>query len=338
MERHAVTEPSPLAEAQRKFADAVPFRATGAVACALAEALGHTLYTDVTAPHDLPPYPRAIVEGYVVHAEATRDASEDAPVSFRVAGEVRPGDGTFPELKPGQAVQVATGSILPDGPVAVARMWEARREGDTILVSRPFPPRFFAEEQGEEFAAGAVVLPASTVLEPAHIGTIASFGIERIEVARAPRVTLFSSGDEVIPYPEPMRPGAIRDSNAPMLAAAVRQAGGSPAFGGIMRDDFDAFVATARKALKKSDMLLISGGTAVGGRDFISDLVRAVGDLLVDGVPMKSGRPLIMGVADGKPVVCVAGHPPEALRGFRLFGSAAIDRLLGRNTPLPEDG
>jgi molybdopterin molybdotransferase len=82
---------------------------------------------------------------------------------------------------------------------------------------------------------------------------------------------------------------------------------------------------------------VVSGGTAVGGRDFISDLVKELGDLLVDGVPMRSGRPLIMGVAGGKPVVCVAGHPPEALRGFHLFGVAALDRLLGRDAPLPED-
>ena len=92
-----------------------------------------------------------------------------------------------------------------------------------------------------------------------------------------------------------------------------------------------------RQALGDSDMIVISGGTAVDGRDFISDLLRAVGELVVDGVPMRSGRPLIMGVADGKPLVCVAGHPPEALRGFRLFGAAAIDRLTGRDAGLPPD-
>jgi molybdopterin biosynthesis enzyme len=82
---------------------------------------------------------------------------------------------------------------------------------------------------------------------------------------------------------------------------------------------------------------VFSGGTAAGGGDFISNVIKAVGELLVDGVPMRSGRPLIMGVAAGKPIVCVAGHPPEALRGFRLFGVTALNRLLGRDLPLPED-
>jgi molybdopterin molybdotransferase len=122
-----------------------------------------------------------------------------------------------------------------------------------------------------------------------------------------------------------------------MLAAAVTAAGAAPVIGGIMRDDFDKFVAAVKSALAQSDMILISGGTAVGGRDFISDLVQAVGELLVDGVPMRSGRPLIMGHAQGKPIVCVAGHPPEALRGFRLFGIAALHRLTGCNAALPLD-
>jgi molybdenum cofactor synthesis domain-containing protein len=332
-----VSEENPLREAQERFAAAVPFRATGPEVCPLPDALGRTLYADFLAPEDAPPYHRAIVEGFLVNAAETGAAAEDRPVSFRVAGSVRPGEAECPVPGAGEAVQVATGSVVPDGPVAVVRMWEAKREGDGFSVTRPFPPRFFVEERGCDHARGSAVLPAGTVLDPAALGTIAGFGVDRAEVARTPRVALFSSGDEVVPYTEPIRPGMIRDGNAVMLAAAVTRAGGAAAFGGIMKDDFDGFVAAVKKALGAADMVLISGGTAVGGRDFVSDLVQAVGELLVDGVPMRSGRPLIMGVADGRPVVCVAGHPPEALRGFSLFGQAALDRLLGRDAPLPED-
>jgi molybdenum cofactor synthesis domain-containing protein len=332
-----VSEENPLKAAQERFSAAVPFRAMDADQCALQEALGRTLHADFTAPEDAPPYHRAIVEGFLVNAPETRGADEKVPKAFRITGKVRPGDATCPAIGPGEAVEVATGSIVPDGPLAVVRMWEAKRDGDGFTVTRPFPPRFFIEDAGCDHARGSVVLAAGTVLGPAELGVVATFGVERIALARAPRVCLFSSGDEVIRYTEAMRPGAIRDSNAVMLAAAIAQAGGAPTFCGIMHDDFDGFVAAARKALAKADMMVVSGGTAVGGRDFISDLVRALGDLVVDGVPMRSGRPLIMGVADGKPLVCVAGHPPEALRGFTLFGVPALDRLLGRNAPLPED-
>ncbi|MBI2779667.1 MAG: molybdopterin molybdotransferase MoeA [Gammaproteobacteria bacterium] len=332
-----MTDTSPLIEAQQRFAAAVPFRTLGAERCALSESLGRTLYCDLAAPEDSPPYHRVIVEGFVVNAADTREASESNPVLFSIIGEVKPGDSTCPAIAPGQALGVATGSIVSDGALSVVRMWEATRQGDSFTITRPFPPRFFIEDQGCDIKKGAVVLSAGTVLDPMNLGTVASLGIDTLDVARTPRVALFSSGDEVIPYTDPMHPGAIRDSNSVMLAAAIAQAGGVPVFGGIMSDDFDGFVAAATQALKDADMLVISGGTAVGGRDFISDLVRALGELLVDGVPMRSGRPLIMGVAQGKPIVCVAGHPPEALRGFNLFGVAAINKLLGRPADLPLD-
>lgn len=332
-----MTDASPLIEARQRFADAVPFRVVGSESCPLPQALGRTLYQDLAAPADAPPYHRVIVEGFIVNAADTQGASEEHPRSFSVIGEVKPGDAACPSIGPSQAVAVSTGSIAPDGAVAVVRMWEAKQQGAGFTITRPFPPRFFLEDQGCDVKKGAVVLRAGTVLDPAAIGTVASLGINTLEVARVPEVVVFASGDEVIPYTEPMRPGMIRDCNSVMLAAAITQAGGVPSFGGIMGDDFDAFVAGARAALQGADMLVISGGTAVGGRDFISDLVRALGELIVDGVPMRSGRPLIMGVAKGRPIVCVAGHPPEALRGFTLFGVAAINRLLGRNTDLPVD-
>ncbi len=332
-----MTETSPLREAQQRFADAIPWRRMAAETCSLEQALGRTLHQDVVAQMDSPPYPRAIVEGYLVASKATAGASEEQPLSFEITGSVAPGDSECPTPAPGCAIEVATGSIVPAGPYAIVRMWEAEREGEHFRITRPFPPGFFIEEQGCDVKQGSVVMRAGQTLDPAAIGTLASLGIAEVSVSAKPRVTIFASGDEVIPYTEPPRPGAIFDCDSVMLAAAVTQAGGIPHQGGIQGDDFDTFVATARQALEQADMLVIAGGTAVAGRDFISDLVRELGDLIVDGVPMRSGRPLIMGVAGGKPIVCVAGHPPEALRGFLLFGTAAIDRLLGRETTLPED-
>ena len=332
-----MTDPSPLTAAQQQFVAALPSRTAEANSVDLLEALGRVAYGDVTAPHDLPPYHRAIVEGFVVHTEDTRAASDAAPASFEVVGKVSPGDQTCPAFARGEAVEVATGSGLPDGPYTIVRLWEAKRDGERFAITRPFPPRFFIEEQGCDLRQGSVVLAAGTLLGAAEIGTLAALGIARVQVARRPRVTVYACGDEGIPFVRALRPGRIRDSNTPMLIAAVREAGGEPNAGGIIHDDFDVFVRAARQALNGTALLVISGGTAAGGRDFISDLVRALGELVVDGAPMRSGRPLIMGVAQGKPVVCVAGHPPEAMRGFRLFGGAAMNRLLGRDVPLPED-
>ncbi|ALP52240.1 hypothetical protein Tel_03255 [Candidatus Tenderia electrophaga] len=332
-----MSEKSPLPDAQETFINALAAGAMTAETVALDQALGRTLHADLKAPEDAPPYHRAIVEGFLVNTAETQGATQDKPKRFKVVGHVAPGDARCPSVGSGEAVEVHTGSILPDGQVSIVRMWEAQRDGDQISISRPFPPRFFIEDQGCDIQQGDTIISAGTLIEAAHIGTLASLGLDQVQVARQPRVTLFASGDEVIPYTAGLKPGMIRDCNSPMLAAAVRSAGAVPALGGIMGDDFDSFVGAVKQALQDADMIVIAGGTAVGGRDFISDLIKQVGELLVDGVPMKSGRPLIMGVADGKPLVCVAGHPPEALRGFKLFGVPAIAKLLGREEELPQD-
>ncbi len=332
-----MSETSPLVEAQQKFINAVPAQRMTAETIAIDKALGRTLYSDFNAPEDSPPYHRAIVEGFLVNTAETRGASEEAVISFKVVGSVAPGDAECPSFGAGEAIELQTGSILPDGQVSIVRMWEAKRNGDSFSISRPFPPRFFIEDQGCDINKGDTIISAGTILTPQHIGTIASLGLGEIAVASQPRVTVFASGDEVIPYTAPFKPGMIRDCNSPMLEAAVSAAGGQATLGGIMGDNFDAFVDAVRNTLNEADMIVISGGTAVGGRDFISDLISEVGELLVDGVPMRSGRPLIMGIANGKPIVAVAGHPPEALRGYQLFGAPAIAKLIGQSIELPED-
>lgn len=332
-----MSEASPLVEAQEKFIAAVPLGSVAGETVGLENALARSAAQDITAQEDSPAYNRAIVEGFIVHTEDTKGASEESPISFKIVGTVEPGDSECPSFNKGEAIEVVTGAIVADGPVSIVRMWEAKRDGDSFTISRPFPPRFFVEDKGCDFAKDSTIIASGTALEPQHIGTLASLGIETIEASRAPQVTLFASGDEVVPYNGEFRPGLIRDCNSPMLAAAVQAAGGQAKQGGIIGDDFDTFVGAVKNALNDSDMIVISGGTAVGGRDFISDLIREVGELLVDGVPMKSGRPLIMGIANGKPIVGVAGHPPEALRGFRLFGAPALAKLLGREEELPAD-
>lgn len=326
-----------LVEAQQKFVQAVPMRHMSAETCDISLALGRTLYRNVLAPMDAPPYHRAIVEGYLVHTQSTTGATEATPAAFKIVGGILPGDTKIPSFGPTEALSIVTGSLIPAGAYSAIRPWDAQRQGDLVSVTRPFPPRFFIEDQGCDIKKGALLLEAGTLLQPQQLGLLASLGIAQVDVAHAPKLTLFSSGNEVIPHTDPFRVGCIYDSNSVMLAAAARQAGAVVEFAGIMNDNFENFVVQLTRVLPTTDIVLISGGTAVGGRDFITDLIKAVGEVLINGIPMKSGRPLIMGMAGKKPIVCVAGHPPEALRGFTLFGVAAINRLLGRNAELPQD-
>lgn len=331
-----MTDDSPLPNAQTQFADQLTFRSQPAEDCTITQAVNRICYTDIAATMDSPPYARAIVEGFLVNTSDTEKADENTPISFQIKGEILPGDEIALTPALGEGIKISTGSIIPEGAFSAVRPWEAKVEGETFSISRPLPPRFFIEEQGCEQKKGDVLVPKGASITAKHIGLCASMGINDVSVAKKVQVALFSSGDEVIPHTKSCKPGQIFDANSPMLSAAIHQAGGIPINCGIQPDDFDNFVLAAKKALAESDMLLISGGTAIGGRDFISDLIKSIGELIIDGVPMRSGRPLIMGTADGKPIVCVAGYPPEALRGFQLFGQLAINISHGHSQTLPE--
>ncbi|MDX1811444.1 MAG: molybdopterin molybdotransferase MoeA [Gammaproteobacteria bacterium] len=328
---------SPLITAQQQFAQKLPFRSQAIESLPLLDAIHRVNAANIEAPLDSPPYARAIVEGFIVNTEETKNASEETPVSFTISGKTEPGDETPLTPAAGEAIEIATGSIIAEGNLTTIRMWEAERDGNTIKVSRPFPPRFFIEEKGCDINKDDLIMEAGKIIDAEHIGIFASMGMTNVDVIRKPKVSIFASGKEVIPHTEKFKPGYIYDCNSPMLAAAVVEAGATPTIAGIQPDDFDSFVANVKTALNDSDMIVISGGTAIGGRDFISDLIKEVGELIIDGVPMRSGRPLIMGISGQKPIVCVAGHPPEALRGFHLFGKLALNYLTGASQELPED-
>lgn len=329
---------SPLTEAQENFISKVTVRVTQLTTRSLADALGMTTFEDIKAPIDMPPYSRAIVEGFLVFCADTQSASEEAPTDFRIVARVKPGDEYCSTWQSGEAIEVVTGAITPDeSAVAVVRPWDAQRKGDTFAITRPFAPGFFIEERGCDIREGQIIVESGVMLNAFDLGQLAGMGIVDVACATPPKVALFSSGDEVIPHTEVLKPGSIRDGNSIMLTAAIKEAGGEACFAGIVKDDFDHFSGLVKKALSENDMIVISGGTAVGGRNFISDLIKEVGELVLDGVKMRSGRPLIMGFAEGKPIICVAGHPPEALRGFKLFGAPAIARLLGQALVVPEE-
>jgi molybdenum cofactor synthesis domain-containing protein len=322
----------PTQAALARFLPAFPQGPRAIEQVGLDHAVDRVTANDVTASIDSPPYARSIVEGYLVNPEETRGAAQTGPVTFSIAGAIHPGDPAPTVLPPQSVWEVFTGSAIPSGKWGVIRQWDATRTGSRVACAAPIEDGANIEVQGCDLSRGAVVVAKGTLLGPDHIALIAAQGLDTVPVAARPVVGIFASGNEVIPHTARLTPGAIWDCNTPALSAFVQREGGIPKPYGIVRDDFDAFVRAVVSALPHCGMAVIAGGTAVGGREFVRDLVASLGSpgVLVNGVPMRSGKPLIMGVVGETPIVCVAGHPPEALRGFRLFGVPALARLLGR--------
>ena len=321
----------PVAAAIERFFSAFPSGPIGTETVGLAEARGRVLADDISATIDSPPFSRALVEGFLVNFKDTENAGDTAPVTLTVSGTIEVGKTFESAISPGNCIEVSTGSYVPEGGYAVVRYMDITRTGNVIAVKRPFKKGDFIESAGCEIRMGDLILKQGTKLSAREIMTLAGQGILNVKVVKRPKVAIFCSGNEIIPSSEPIKPGHVWDANSYTLSAQVEEAGGIPVFCGIMKDDSSAFKDALKSGLDQADMAVISGGTAIGGREFIADLINSVGKpgVVVNGVPMRSGKPLIMGVVENKPVVCVAGYPPESLRGFDLFGKPAIERLLG---------
>ncbi len=334
-----MTTPSsdPVQGALEKFLAAFPAGPLGSEEVSLETLPGRILSEEIHAAIDSPPYSRSIIEGYLVNISETENASDQSPVVLKIAGKIIPGQSHIKAVKPETAIEVNTGSYVPPMVgLAVARQMDIQQQGDQIKISKVVPEAANLEVQGCDMKKGSILLKKGHQVIADDITLLAGQGIMLVKVARMPKVAIFSSGDEVIPPTQPMKPGYIWDCNSYGLSALVKAHGGIPIFKGIMKDDFDQFKENLKKALQETDMIIISGGTAVGGKDFVTDLTNALGSpgVVVNGVPMRGGKPLIMGVIGQKPIVCVAGHPPEAIRGFHLFAKPALSRLLGHQ-PTP---
>lgn len=298
----------------------------------LDQALDRVLAAPVMAHDDVPGFARSSVDGYAVRAADTHGASEAQPAYLQVTGEVAMGEEPRAALASAAAAKIATGGMLPAGADASVMLeyCEALPTGE-IAVARPVSPGENVVRRGEDLRCGDEVLPAGHRLRPQDLGILAAAGVTGVAVHRVPRVAVVSTGDEVIPTRETPRPGQVRDVNGPALAAMVREAGGEPLPFGVVADERAALGDALRQAMGNADMLLVSGGSSVGARDYVSGALAELGapGVLVHGVALRPGKPTLLAVAGRVPAIGLPGHPASALVVFWLFGKPAIRHLAG---------
>jgi molybdopterin molybdotransferase len=317
-----------------------PGRRTPTETVPLTEARHRVPAAPVAAPHALPGFARSTVDGYAVRAADTYGVSEGLPGYLQVTGAVRMGAEPEVTVGPGTAASMPTGGVLPPGADAVV-MVEYTQEAmtGTIEVVRPVAPGEGVVRADEDAAAGAELVPAGRPLRPQDLGMLAAAGVTTVTVHARPRVTIFSTGDEVVP-PETtaLRPGQVRDASAAALAALVAEAGGEPALGGIVPDDPDALEPALRAALGGSDLIVISAGSSVGARDETAGVVARLGEpgIWCHGLAIKPGKPTLLADCGGVPVIGLPGNPRSALVVFRLIGMPLVRLVGGCTVPPPE--
>jgi molybdopterin molybdotransferase len=278
------------------------------------------------------------VDGYAVRAADTYGASDGLPSYLDLLGAVRMGAAPDVAVRPGGAVAMPTGGVLPDGADAVVMVeYTAETMPGTIEVTRPVAPGGGLVRPDEDVAAGAPLVPAGRPLRAPDLGMLAAAGVTSVAVHAKPRVAIISTGDEVVPpSTTTLTAGQVRDATASALAGLVLDAGGVPVIAGIVSDEPGALKEKLTEVLADADLVVVSAGSSVGARDETAGAVAAVGSVWCHGLAIKPGKPTLLADCGGIPLIGLPGNPLSALVVFGQVGVPLLWRLSGCATPPPQ--
>jgi molybdopterin molybdotransferase len=302
-------------------------------------ALGRVTASPVLAPHPLPEFRRSTVDGYAVRAMDTYGASGSLPAYLNLIGEVLMGQTTNLVLGPAQCALIHTGGMLPEGADAVVMVENTQSSRqDEIEILRAVAVGENVIKVGEDVKQDQEVIPAGRRLRAAEIGGLMALGFTQVSVTRCPKVGILSSGDEVVPPDKQPLLGQVRDINSYTLAAVVEKVGGEAVHYGIIPDTHEAMFEVASRAHTECDVVVITAGSSVSVRDLTAEIINELGQpgVLVHGVNIRPGKPTILGVCDGKPVIGLPGNPVSALVNVEMFVAPVVRSLLGEDLTRPK--
>jgi molybdopterin molybdotransferase len=303
------------------------------------EALNRVLAEDVRSPVDSPPFDRAAMDGYAVRGEDSFGATPRTPVTLKLIRPLPEGEsGPQLELRTGECAPIATGMPLPKGSNAVVMLEYTKERGDMVDIYKPVTPGKNVSALGEDVKNGEIVLKTGKRLLPHDIGLLASLGLATVRVYRKARIGILSTGDELVDPAElsrdevaanGLKPKKIADANSYVLAALM-QSIASPYRIGIVRDDYTAIRDIIRQSLEGAcDVLLVTGGSSVGSRDYVADAVEELGELLFHGVAIRPGEPVGFGLIKSKPICILPGYPVATIAAFELLVRPFLYALHG---------
>jgi molybdopterin molybdotransferase len=298
----------------------------------LEEALHYILAEPVMAKENVPGFDRSTVDGYAVRAKDTYGSSESMPGFLTIIGEVKMGEASLLTVGASEAVYVPTGGMLPKISDSVIMIEHCEDLDGLLNTYKQVAPGENVIRTGEDIREGEILLSAGTKLRPQELGALASLGIKAVTVFRKLKVGYLSSGDEIVPYQtEQIAIGQIRDVNHLTVLGLAREWDADVLYGGIVKDDFATFKQKASDMFDQVDCLILSGGSSVGAKDYTTEVIQSLGDpgVFVHGISIKPGKPTILALANGKPVIGLPGHPASAMIIFKLFGERIIQKLKG---------
>jgi molybdenum cofactor synthesis domain-containing protein len=325
-----IKETIPLDEARQLIADACrPIERTERIR--IVDANGRAAAADVASTRDVPPFSRAGMDGFAVRAEDTFGASRYEPKTLRVIEKVYTGQVPSKTVEPGAAIEIATGAPMPTGADAVVMVEETEQAAGEVRVLTPVYPRQNVGRQGADIVVGQTVIACGDVLNPSRIGALAALGISEVEVFAKPTVAILSTGNEIADPGAELLPGQIYDINKFTLSTIIAEHGGVPMPFATAQDTIEA-LERAIDAVATCDVLVFSGGSSVGERDLILDVIGRKGEIVFHGIAVKPGKPTVFGTINGRPMFGMPGYPTSCLSNAYMLLVPAL-RAMARLKP-----
>jgi molybdopterin molybdotransferase len=296
-----------------------------AEAVSLLEVVGRVLAEDIRAPWDMPRWDNSAMDGFAVRIEDCTPTAELLIDGYLPAGA----SATGIEIKPGSAVKIMTGAPAPKGCSAIIPIEDTEVKDDRIIVSKGVKPGDHLRIRGEDVQQNQLVIVAGSIVRPAEINMLASFGYQAVKVFKRPSVAILATGDELIEPGQEIGPGQIINSNDYSLAAAVREIGGEPLLLGIARDEKDSLTEKIKEGLQ-ADLLITTAGVSMGDRDLVCEVLQELGvERQFWKIDIKPGRPTAFGLKDSKPVFSLPGNPVSSMVTFEEFVRPALLKMMG---------
>lgn len=321
-----------VATVNQALAQIIEFAPVAAELVSLVQATGRILAEDMVSAIDVPDFARSTMDGYAVQAASTFGASEQNPALFALKGTVSMGQAADILIAPGTVARISTGGMMPQDADSVVMVEHTELvDDDAVEVYRSTAPGQHVVGIGEDIRRGDTVLSRGTKIRPQEAGLLAAIGVHEVRVFKRPRIGIVSTGDEIVAPDETPSPGQVRDINTYALSGLISQAGAEPVLLGLVRDDLDALTQKCAQGLDACDMLLISGGSSVGARDYTVQALSSQKDarILFHGVSISPGKPTIVGTAGGKPVFGLPGNAVSAMVVFLILVRPAIEQIGG---------
>ena len=329
-EMKPIKETIPLEEARQLIADACK-QIDRTERVRLVDANGRVAAANVQSTRDVPPFSRAGMDGFAVRAEDTFGANRYDPKILRVIDKVYTGQVPTKSVEAGTAIEIATGAPMPQGADAVVMVEETEKSGADVRVLTPVYPRQNVGKQGADIVVGQTVITRGDVLNPSRIGALAALGVGDVEVFARPTIAILSTGNEIADPGKELEPGQIYDINKFTLSTIIQEHGGIPMPFATAQDTIEA-LESAIDACSACDVLVFSGGSSVGERDLILDVIGRKGEIVFHGIAVKPGKPTVFGTINGKPMFGMPGYPTSCLSNAYMLLVPAL-RTMGRLGP-----